>query len=383
MAWAGAIEPMLARKAGRIGRSLAYRAQLSGDYAEVAACWEGMAARGAALPFQRKSWLAAWFGAHRGAGCQPLLVTVFDGESGEPVMGLPLVLSRADGRRTITFADYGLTDYNAPVLGVSAPDDAARARHMLRAIRAVLPPADVLRFDKMPRMVGALPNPLALLPGVATSNLNGNILHVPGAWEDWHYGLERTFRKELERSLRVFLKQPGAQVRQITEPEDVARVYSALKLQQRERIAELGLPYILDQREPSQFYDRLVADGIQDGSVILTALTAGEEVVAALLGIRDGQHYAMVRLSTAGTAWKNCSPGRLLIERTMHMLHAQGYRRFDFTIGDYAYKRRMGVTASPLCELTLALSWRGWPPAILARAKALAKRVLRRPGKAR
>ena len=123
-----------------------------------------------------------------------------------------------------------------------------------------------------------------------------------------------------------------------------------------------------------------------EGGAILTALTVGEEVIAALLGIAEGEHYAMVRLSTAGAKWKTCSPGRLLIERTMQMLHGEGFHMFDFTIGDYAYKRRMGVSAVPLCEVTMALSWRGWPvvakQAVKAairnrpQLRALAKRLL-------
>ncbi len=82
----------------------------------------------------------------------------------------------------------------------------------------------------------------------------------------------------------------------------------------------------------------------------------------------------MTRLATPGPQWKNFSPGRLLIERTMKMLHADGYRAFDFTIGDYSYKRRIGVTPLPMVETTLALSPMGWPEEARVRGKALLKR---------
>ena len=51
----------------------------------------------------------------------------------------------------------------------------------------------------------------------------------------------------------------------------------------------------------------------------------------------------MIRISNAGEKWSNCSPGRLIIERTMAALHQDGVREFDFSIGNYAYKRRFGV----------------------------------------
>jgi CelD/BcsL family acetyltransferase involved in cellulose biosynthesis len=111
-------------------------------------------------------------------------------------------------------------------------------------------------------------------------------------------------------------------------------------------------------------------------------------VVATLLGIRQGTRYVMVRISNAGEKWSNCSPGRLIIERTMAALHKDGIRQFDFSIGNYAYKRRFGVKRIALVDLTAALSWRGLPYALRDRAARwlrghprLAGRVKRALGK--
>jgi len=84
----------------------------------------------------------------------------------------------------------------------------------------------------------------------------------------------------------------------------------------------------------------LSAENLRSGYAVLSALTAGEEVVATLLGIRVDSRYVMVRISNAGEKWSNCSPGRLIIERTMAALHRDGVRQFDFSVGNYAYKRR-------------------------------------------
>ena len=76
----------------------------------------------------------------------------------------------------------------------------------------------------------------------------------------------------------------------------------------------------------------------------------------------------MIRISNAGDKWSNCSPGRLIIERTMAALHRDGVREFDFSIGNYAYKRRFGVARLPLVDISAALSWRGWPHVLRDRA---------------
>ncbi len=143
---------------------------------------------------------------------------------------------------------------------------------------------------------------------------------------------------------------------------------------QAARVAELGLPYVLDDEPARSFYESIVHQGLKDGSAVLTALTIGDEVVAALLGITDGRHYAMTRLATPDPRYKNFSPGRMVIERTMKMLHAEGYRSFDFTIGDYSYKRRIGVTPVPMVEAVTPLSPLGWPEVAKTRAKAAIKR---------
>ena len=137
---------------------------------------------------------------------------------------------------------------------------------------------------------------------------------------------------------------------------------------------EHGADYFLDRPEVATFYRKLLADGLADGSVILTALTRGTEVVSALLGIARGDTYVMVRISSGAKEWSNCSPGRLIIVRTMEMLQAQGFRHFDFSIGNYAYKRRLGVAPEPLHDLVAATSPYGLPLQLWDRARHLIRR---------
>ena len=110
--------------------------------------------------------------------------------------------------------------------------------------------------------------------------------------------------------------------------------------------------------------------------------------MAALLGIRCGRRYTMIRISNGGARWSNCSPGRLIIERTMAALHQDGVREFDFSVGNYAYKRRFGPAHVSLADLTSALTWRGLPFALrdaaafrLRRYPQLAARIRRLLGK--
>jgi CelD/BcsL family acetyltransferase involved in cellulose biosynthesis len=153
-------------------------------------------------------------------------------------------------------------------------------------------------------------------------------------------------------------------------------VLAAMETQQNARMQSLGLNYVLDGDACATFYRNLVRDGVGNGYAVLSTLTVGEEVVATLLGIRNGSRYVMVRISNAGEKWSRCSPGRLIIERTMAALHQRGVREFDFSIGNYAYKRRFGVAPLALVDVTESLSWRGLPYALRDRA---ARRLRKHP----
>src|SRR5262249_31687462 len=150
-------------------------------------------------------------------------------------------------------------------------------------------------------------------------------------------------RKQLQKSWRVFARHAGAAFTIVTDQALAERALAAMAVQQDARMRYLGLNFSLNEQAYVSFYRHLVSENLGNGYIVLSTLTVGEEVVATLLGIRNGANYVMVRSSHVGEKWSNCSPGRLIIERTMASLHKDGVRSFDFSTGNYAYKRRFGA----------------------------------------
>lgn len=329
---------------------------------QVAPHLEMLLAEGNATPFQTSRWLGEWFlslGAARKV--EPLFVLVRREDQATLQMLLSLIRFQSAGLMVIEAPDLGITDYNAPILAKNVHFSADEAQSLWKAIRLALPPADILRLTKTPELIEGRGNPLAMLRQAGISPLNGNILSINGPWSEYHHGFERSFRKEIERSWRVFLKPGNTRFRMVSDIVEARSILIQLEQQQAARMAELGQTYILDEPEIARFYRNLLENGLTDGSVRLAALLSGSEVVAALLGITRGATFSMVRLSTGSVAWRNCSPGRLIIYKMMEALHAEGFTKFDFTIGDYAYKRRMGVEPMRLYNLIEARSLRGLP----------------------
>lgn len=328
----------------------------------------------AATSFQNEGWLRAWYATIGRTVGEPLLVSVLDRRSSERAAMFPLIL-RTDGRlRLVEFADNGVSDSNAPILGPAAPQDAADAQAMWEPMQAAFSGADAVRFTKMPSEIEGRVNPLALLSAARRSSLSGNLVAIEGSWDDYLATLKGALRKQLRKSWRLFAAHEGAVFRRIDDPGEALRVLATLERQQGARLRAQGEPYRLDEPAFSAFYRAVTAEGVADGSVILTALMQGDAVVAALLGLTRGDRYVMVRISADAMRWANCSPGRLVIVNTMQSLHAEGFRLFDFSIGDYPYKRRLGARGEALFDLTAALRPRGLPLLAYDRARLVVRR---------
>jgi CelD/BcsL family acetyltransferase involved in cellulose biosynthesis len=353
----------------------------------TAAEWQWRA--GTSTVFQRPEWLEPFFAAvaRHQPDMQPLTVEVAEGQ-GALAYRLALLRRRIGSRRIIEFADLNMTDFNAPLLGPAAPRTAVEAARAWKAVKRALPHCDAVRFTKMPPMIGERANPLALLAGLLPSAVNGNLVTIGEDWNGFHFGLERTVRKELERSWRVFSRADNSGLHAVTDPDVALSVLDRMERLQSRRMHELGQPYTLDDPVTAEFYRRLIARGLAQGYAMLTLLRSDNELVAALLGVRDGDTYVMIRLAHAGADWSRVSPGRLLIHKTLERLHAEGCRNFDFSVGNYAYKRRFGPMRTPLFDYVEARSLKGLPMAAhahaagwLRRRPALRERVRRLMGK--
>lgn len=344
---------------------------------------------GAAGAFQHASWLHSWYcclGAD--GGVEPLLLAVRAHGQAADAMLLPLVVRRHGALRCAEPADLGITDYNAAIVRpglVLSDEDAAVLR---AALRRALRGCDLLWLDKLPALPGDRPDPWLRLVDTVDSPLSGHRVRLPEHYADWLRDIGKHARKEFERCWRVFQRAPQARfVRADGVEQGLALLRRLARLQHQRHALTEG--YRLDRPAYDQFYEHFLRAQLDGGRCVVTALMAGDEMVAGLFSVHDGQRLTMLRIATAGDEWKACAPGKLLLERTMHVMHGQGCREFDFGLGDYEHKRVFRATPVPLREACLALTVRGlaWQagwrlkcalrrhPALLERARRLRQRL--------
>jgi CelD/BcsL family acetyltransferase involved in cellulose biosynthesis len=338
------------------------------DWAAVAPRWRAQLADCTTTPFQQFAWLDAWYQTIApAAGATPCLVTVTDRATGGLVMLLPLASTNARAGRMLSFADEELTDFNAPALGPIEVKPGYE-RKLWRALSAALPspalPSHAMaNFRKMPTVVGGRSNPLVRLAGAHTSSVASNALALDGTHDDYMNRLDRRVRMELERCWRVLNREPNVAFEHVTSLDRALAVIDTMDRHQRDRLQELGSTFKLDEPAQASFYRHDLAARLNAGTVQLTCIRAGTDIVAALLAVADGHTAIVLRISNAGKDWSKVSPGRLIVHKSIEQFYAQGLKVCDLSVGDYDYKRRFGVVRTPLIDLVAALSWRGKPAA--------------------
>ncbi|WP_257176416.1 MULTISPECIES: GNAT family N-acetyltransferase [Bradyrhizobium] len=325
--------------------------------------WRQAASRlsaGHRTAFQHGYWLEAWYQAFDDVA--PLIAVICDAATGKEIAIVPMISHVRRGIRIVEFADLGVSDNNAPILAPDAAWDAAGANAigtaLVEALRALPDRFDLLRLRKMPVQVGGKPNPLVALGRSGSCSLNGNLVLLGDDYGAYQASIKRM---QMPRCWRVFDRQQGARFEIATDVARARELLDVMDVQQQARMQKLGSPFVLNDETHARFYRDVVRQGLDEGYAVVSALVCDEGVIGTSFGIRQGATYYLLRISHAGDSWSSCSPGLLIIERTMAALHAKGVRRFDLSIGNQDYKRRFGAERVPLTDVSVALSWRGLP----------------------
>ncbi|WP_257192608.1 MULTISPECIES: GNAT family N-acetyltransferase [unclassified Bradyrhizobium] len=325
--------------------------------------WRQAASRlsaGRRTAFQHGYWLEAWYQAFDDVA--PLIAVICDAATGKEIAIVPMISHVRRGIRIVEFADLGVSDKNAPIVAPDAALNAAAANAigmaLVEALRALPDRFDLLRLRKMPVQVGGKPNPLVALGRIGSCSLNGNLVLLGDDYGAYQASIKRM---QMPRCWRVFDRHQGARFEIAADVARARELLDVMDVQQQARMQNLGSPFVLNDETHARFYRDVVRQGLGEGYAVVSALVCDEGVIGTSFGVRQGATYYLLRISHAGDSWSSCSPGLLIIERTMAALHAKGVRRFDLSIGNQDYKRRFGAERMPLTDVSVALSWRGLP----------------------
>ena len=365
--------PTVARTA-----SGAYSASLHTSLETVRSLWLRLEAEGVCTGHQHFAWAEGIVERLVPKGAELTIVEVRDAATGEPKMLVPLMRRRAFQHWVIEWLSCGVCDYAAPLLADASPWTAQSAEVAWAAVRSVLPPADRIHITGIPKEIGSVANPLALLAPAFDS------IH-------FHYGMAMdgdaetvvkrvcrpSFVKALNKDLRRLERNGGLALVEADTPALVDSMFGKLVEMRLSRFRELGRFDLLADERVVDFYRDAALRGLSDGSVRLFDLRAGDMTVAVqyLTVHRDTVHALVIAIDQ--DAVPNVSPGLCIIGKVMTWAREQGFDYFDLSVGSQSYKEHMGATKSALAELSHGNTLRGSVAVALMKSRIRAEAFVR------
>ena len=334
----------------------------------------------AATPFQATTWIHSWYHLLAPArAVEPVLVTVRDSATGELAMMLPLVLRHIFGLSIIEFADLLVSDYAVPLLGPAVPVTIDRAGQAWDAVLRCIPKCDLVFLDKLPEALNGHPNPLAFIANRSAHTV-GNVLSLPNSWDEFLASRPRSFRKELRKHNRALMELGGGVSQTVVKVSEAHALLTKIEEFHHRRIEALGKAYVLDKPSYSNFYHDLIDRGLSSGFVKMFVLHSNDGVIAAAFSLLHGSCCTTVRLAHVGGEWNKASPGIILASEIVKWAIENQMNTFDFGIGKYDYKQRLGCQLIPLFTYAAPMSIKGKLALLAYDSKTFLRknRVLRR-----
>jgi CelD/BcsL family acetyltransferase involved in cellulose biosynthesis len=221
-----------------------------------------------------------------------------------------------------------------------------------------LPKADVIALERVPLLIEDRVNPLLRLPGLKHT-ANAWVAVLGQTFADFKMRRSAKFFSTAARKWRRVSKIAPTRLCIADTPDGAAEIMRALIPQKRRRLREMGSGDLFAKRGYPAFYSTLAQRHVESGFIQVSALRVGQEIVATHWGmVFRGRFYWLMPTFDAGT-WARFSVGSLLMQSLVEWSISRGLSRFDFTIGDEAYKRLWADHSMPLYEYVHGMTSKG------------------------
>jgi CelD/BcsL family acetyltransferase involved in cellulose biosynthesis len=358
------------------------------DLDEVAGEWKAFERRADHLVFQSFDWLATWqrhVGTRRGTIPAIIVGREIDGET---LFILPLAVETRRSFRRLSFLASRLCDYNAPLLAQNFSARVSTERFLLawRDVLALLRTQPRLRFDfidleKMPERVGEQRNPFLDL--AVQAHPSGAYLTDLGREWNAFYAQKRSSatRKRERRQLRQLAEHGKLCFVNVEDEDEITRTLTALIEQKSRVFARMGVDDRFARPGVREFFLAVALDPGMRELVHVSRLDVGTQIVAASVGLRLRDCYYLILSSYDDGELSRFGPGRAQLNELLRHVIEQGFRLFDFTVGDEPYKRDWYDSEVVLYDSLGAATIRGWAIAeMTAVFRRLKRHIKRSPG---
>jgi CelD/BcsL family acetyltransferase involved in cellulose biosynthesis len=278
-------------------------------------------------------------------------------QTGVPLLLLALAIESRGPFRVLCFADFGVADYNMPVLFPTVLQwTTPLALKLWAQVRAALPRHDLVELNKMPAKVGELVNPLSLLgsePELESGH--GNDLKLG---RDLVMARQNQLKTTL-RNIRKLKREHRVELRFAqTESERGHFIAEALKQKQR-RFDQTHLEGFHAQPEKKLFFELGTETLTAAGVLRFCALTIDDNIVATSWNLVHGDRFLAMMLTHDDQDWERIGPSRILNYLLLDQLLETSFAYYDMGHGDEPYKLQQCETTFPLMRVLQPVNARG------------------------
>jgi CelD/BcsL family acetyltransferase involved in cellulose biosynthesis len=322
--------------------------------------WRELVQQGAICSrYQHYSWMSLWWD-HIGSVTHATPhITVLSDETGKPTLMLPLLRKRLGPIHAGFFMGGKHTNFNLPVWRPELLKDAGLDQ-LFEGLRSNGPRLDLLILLNQPATWQGEMNPMLQLPHAASpSRAFGGELK-----SDFEELLKERMGSGSRKKLRQKERQLAAAVGPVSylraqTHAEVDWVLEAFFRQKGERMRELGLSNAFDGAGVKEFASAAAHEIDPDTGepiIELYAALAGDTIIATFGGIMAHGRFSGMFNSIAGAAFRDYSPGELLLSNVIRMCCERGCDRFDLGIGDAAYKQVYCKDAESLYDSVIPIT---------------------------
>jgi len=286
-----------------------------------------------ATPFQSRHWVGAWWRAF-GARKQPHVIEVRE-TSGELVGLVPLYRTRFPWR-ALRPMGTGVSDYLDPLCQAGRENECVAALAEMLAEPKGVDLVDLHQWREpwAERLQSASSAPLRRIADEACYTLD-----LPSTWDEYVAGLSKSLRYEARRLDKAPYACGQADVRTLTDPEEVREGLEALFDLHAKRWRKRGLPGVFALSRVRRFHHSYAKAALEAGHLRLSAIRSGDVIVGVIYAMAIGDRVFFYQSGFDPEA-KTLSPGTVLVAHTLREAIRDGARTFDFLRGDEPYKLR-------------------------------------------
>lgn len=300
-------------------------------------------------------WLSSWWEVF-GQDKTLCLVSVTDGDrivGMAPLVGQTIMDTAGFVLRKLTFAGDGVTDYHDLL---TVPE---QRKEIIRLLLEYLAGQewDVIHLrnvrgdsPNLPVLREALrKTPLSVLERV---NIRSPYVPIDGSWTDYYGRLSKNMRSDIRRRSNHLAKVGKVQFVRIHEIDEVAPALEIIKsIHIKCRQAQGGTSWFADAQR-YRFASLVLERFSRHQWLDVVYLMLDGQVIAYYLGFA---YNNVVHFWNTGfnPAFSQFSPGKVLLYHWLQDSFAQGYREFDFMVGEEPYKLQWTDAVRPNYEIFL------------------------------